>query len=82
MMTDMTTTQILASLIGLYFVSAGIGLLVERPGMQAMFDELTLLFDEQGFIDPENGRWVTGTYPEAIANAMWNYKFVLEDQSM
>lgn len=40
MMTDMTTTQILASLIGLYFVSAGIGLLVERPGMQAMFDEL------------------------------------------
>ena len=40
MMTDMTTTQILAGLIGLYFVSAGIGLLIERPGMQAMFDEL------------------------------------------
>jgi len=50
--------------------------------VQAMFDELTDLFTEQGYIDPENGRWVTGMYPEAIANAMWNYKFVIEDQSM
>jgi len=50
--------------------------------VQEMLDELTVLFTDQGYIDPENGRWVTGTYPEAIANAMWNYKFVEEDQSM
>ena len=53
-----------------------------RTEVQAMFDELTVLFTEQGYIDPENGRWVTGTYPEEAANAMWNYKFVEEDQSM
>jgi hypothetical protein len=47
----------------------------------AMLDELTVLFNDQGFIDPENGRWVTGVYPEEVANAMWNYKFVQEDQS-
>lgn len=50
--------------------------------VRAMFDELTALFNAQGYIDPENGRWLTGTYPEDIANAMWNYKFVEEDQSM
>jgi len=50
--------------------------------VQVMVDELTVLFEEQGFIDPDNGRWVTGTYPEAAAQAMWNYKFVVEDQSM
>jgi formate-dependent nitrite reductase cytochrome c552 subunit len=50
--------------------------------VQAMIDELTALFTEQGFIDPDNGRWVTGTYPEEHANAMWNYKFVIEDQSL
>jgi hypothetical protein len=53
-----------------------------RTEVQAMLDELTVLFNEQGFIDPENGRWLTGTYPEEAANAMWNYKFVQEDQSM
>ena len=50
--------------------------------VQAMFDELTALFEAQGFIDPENGRWLTGPYPEEAANAMWNYKMVEEDQSM
>jgi hypothetical protein len=50
--------------------------------VRAMFDELTTLFNEQGFIDPENGRWALDTYPEEAANAMWNYKFVEEDQSM
>jgi hypothetical protein len=53
-----------------------------RTEVQAMFDELTTLFTDQGYIDPENGLWVIGTYPEAVANAMWNYKFVEEDQSM
>jgi Cytochrome c3 len=50
--------------------------------VRAMFDELTALFTAQGFIDPEEGLWVVGTYPEEIANAMWNYKFVEADQSM
>jgi hypothetical protein len=50
--------------------------------VQATFDELTALFNEKGLINPENGLWVTGVYPEAVANAMWNYKFVEEDQSM
>ena len=50
--------------------------------VQAMFDELTALFTQQGYIDTENGLWVTGLYPEEVANAMWNYKFVEEDQSM
>ncbi|NNE21235.1 MAG: hypothetical protein HKN11_01365 [Rhizobiales bacterium] len=36
----MTTTQILAGLIGVYFMSAGAGLLIDRHGMKAMFDEL------------------------------------------
>jgi hypothetical protein len=50
--------------------------------IQAMLDELAVLFEEQGFIDPENGRWVTGMYSEEAAQAMWNYKFVEEDQSL
>ena len=50
--------------------------------VQAMLDELTQLFLDQGIMDPDNGLWVTGTYPEAVANAMWNYSFVVEDQSM
>ena len=36
----MTTTQILASLIGVYFIAAGTGLLVDRNSMKEMFDEL------------------------------------------
>jgi hypothetical protein len=47
-----------------------------------MVDELTTLFTDQGYIDSESGLWIPGTYPEAVANAMWNYKFVQEDQSM
>ena len=50
--------------------------------VQAMLDELLTLFTEQGYIDEANGRWVTGVYSEDVANAMWNYKFVLEDQSL
>ena len=50
--------------------------------VQALMEQALTLFDEQGYIDPDNGLWVTGLYPEEIANAMWNYKFVEEDQSM
>ena len=48
----------------------------------AMLEEAYALFEAQGYIDPENGRWLTGTYPQEIAYAMWNYKAVEEDQSM
>ncbi|HET7010622.1 MAG TPA: hypothetical protein VFI11_07595 [Anaerolineales bacterium] len=30
----------------------------------------------------QHGRSVPGVYPEAVAQAMWNYKFVVYDQSM
>jgi hypothetical protein len=53
-----------------------------RTEVQAMVDELTQLFLDQGIMNPDNGLWNTGTYPEAVANAMWNYMFVVEDQSM
>lgn len=54
-----------------------------RTEVQGMVDELTALFVEKGMLDPESGLWVVpATYPEAVANAMWNYKFVTEDQSM
>jgi hypothetical protein len=50
--------------------------------VKAMVDELTALFTAKGMLDAE-GLWVVpATYPEAVANAMWNYKFVVEDQSM
>jgi hypothetical protein len=54
-----------------------------RTEVTAMVDELTALFVEKGMLDPEEGLWVVpATVPEAVANAMWNYKFVVEDQSM
>ncbi len=34
-------------------------------------------------LDPETDLWIVpATYPEAVANAMWNYKFVSYDKSM
>ena len=40
MFENLTTTQVLAVLIGLYFLAAGIGLLSDRRGMSDMFKEL------------------------------------------
>jgi hypothetical protein len=49
----------------------------------AMVDELTALFIERGMMNEETGLWIVpATYPEAVADAMWNYTFVVEDQSM
>ena len=53
----------------------------------AMLEELKAIFIAKGMMDAESGLWITdrdnpATYPEAVANAMWNYKFVEEDQSM
>jgi hypothetical protein len=49
----------------------------------AMLEELHGLFVDQGMLDPETDLWIVpATYPEAVANAMWNYKFVTYDQSM
>jgi hypothetical protein len=51
--------------------------------VRAMFDELTALFIDEGMLDAETHLWVVpATYPEAVANAMWNYKLVEYDQSM
>ncbi len=41
MLENLSTTQTLAALIGLYFVAAGTGLLVERQNMSAMFKDLS-----------------------------------------
>jgi hypothetical protein len=49
----------------------------------AMLEELHTLFVQRGMLDGETDQWIVpATYPEAVANAMWNYKFVTYDQSM
>lgn len=55
--------------------------------IQAMVDELTALFIENGMMNAETGLWIASTsspatYTEAVADAMWNYNFVVQDQSM
>jgi hypothetical protein len=53
--------------------------------IQAMLDQVRDLLISAGIIDlerdPEGNRSLPGTYPEEVASAMWNYMFVLEDQS-
>jgi hypothetical protein len=56
-----------------------------RTEVQAMLDEVQPLLIAAGIMnsDPELvNRSVEGTYPVEIAAAMWNYMFVLEDQSL
>ena len=54
-----------------------------RTEIEAMLEELHAVFVEKGMLDPETDLWVVpATYPEAVANAMWNYKFVVYDKSM
>ena len=49
----------------------------------AMVDELHAIFVAKGMLDAETDLWIVpATYPEAVANAMWNYKFVVYDKSM
>ncbi|HEX9838294.1 MAG TPA: hypothetical protein VGA72_03055 [Anaerolineales bacterium] len=58
--------------------------------VQAMLDEVHELLVASGIMAADStdddgnlqqGRSIPGVYPEAVANAMWNYKFVVEDQS-
>jgi hypothetical protein len=54
-----------------------------RTEVEAMLEELHAIFVEEGMLDPETDLWtVPATYPEAVANAMWNYKYVVYDKSM
>jgi hypothetical protein len=54
-----------------------------QTDVAAMLEELRAAFIAEGMMDPETGLWIApATYPEAVANAMWNYGFVVEDQSM
>lgn len=53
----------------------------------AMLEELHAIFVEKGMLNPETDLWNASAsaplkVPEAVANAMWNYKFVTYDQSM
>ncbi len=53
--------------------------------VQALLDQIQPLLIEVGIMDsrPERlNRSVEGVYPAEIAAAMWNYMFVLEDQSL
>jgi hypothetical protein len=66
--------------------------------VEAMLEELHGIFVEEKLLNPETDLWgiydaAAGKFtnptadaplivPEAIANAMWNYKFVTYDQSM
>ncbi|MDH3307965.1 MAG: hypothetical protein OEO77_10655 [Acidimicrobiia bacterium] len=60
----------------------------DRNGVQteitALMEEVKALLVEAGIMDLEtgDGRSFTGVYPEAVAGAMWNYVYVMEDQSM
>ncbi|MDH3517351.1 MAG: hypothetical protein OEM66_00330 [Acidimicrobiia bacterium] len=60
----------------------------DRNGVQteisALMEEVKALLVEAGIMDLEVGdnRSATGLFPEEVASAMWNYMFVLEDQSM
>ena len=55
--------------------------------VEAMLEELHTIFVAQGLLNPETDLWNASAatplkVPEAVANAMWNYKFVTYDQSM
>ena len=59
--------------------------------VQAMLDEVHDLLVASGIMradytddagNLQEGRSIPGVYPEAVANAMWNYKLVVYDQSM
>jgi hypothetical protein len=55
--------------------------------VKATMEELKAAFVAKGLLDAETDLWLATTaapltVPEAVANAMWNYKFVEEDQSM
>ena len=55
--------------------------------IKAMVDELTAIFVEKGLLKAEDGSWITSsaapiTVSEEVADAMWNYNFVVEDNSM
>jgi formate-dependent nitrite reductase cytochrome c552 subunit len=55
-----------------------------QTDVKAMVDELTNIFVQKDMIDPETSLWVNTpmTVTESVASAMWNYKLVVEDQSM
>lgn len=49
---------------------------------RALFEELKSLLIAEGILNAETDLAVPGTYPEAVAFALWNYKIVEYDQSM
>lgn len=50
--------------------------------IQALLDQLQPLFVSAGILNTETGLANTGTYPAEIAQAYWNYIYVIEDQSL
>jgi hypothetical protein len=50
--------------------------------IQGMLDELKALLISAGIMNAETELAIVGTYPEAVAQAMWNYKVVTYDASL
>jgi len=52
-----------------------------QTDVQAMLDEAKALLIAAGIMNAANDLAIPGTYPEAMANAFWNYKVVSYDAS-
>ncbi len=55
--------------------------------VEGKLEELKTMFIDKGMLNPDSGLWNASSsaplvVPEAVAQAMWNYKFAEEDQSM
>ena len=58
-----------------------------QTAVEGKLEELHTLFVDKGMLNPETNLWIATndaplSVPEAVAQAMWNYKFVTYDQSM
>jgi hypothetical protein len=58
-----------------------------QTAVEGKLEELHTLFVDKGMLNPETDLWNASSdtplvVPEAVAQAMWNYKFVTYDQSM
>jgi hypothetical protein len=52
-----------------------------QTDVKALLDEVKTKLVAHGVLNADNGRAVPGTYPEAIASALWDYIYVVEDKS-
>jgi formate-dependent nitrite reductase cytochrome c552 subunit len=53
-----------------------------QSGIAELLQELAVELREAGILEESRDRSIPGTYPPDVVGAMWNYMYVLEDQSM